>query len=178
MVKKVINNKYFREEMHMSDNLFNSLNGLGGFMKGLSSFMPQDDPDTKVFQASSELSELQKNETELYAKIGKKLYPSISNQPEYADLVYELSENLRKQAKAQELLKAAEQEKQQKDKTEADELEARTCPNCQTVNPEGVKFCQECGAKLGQQSQFTCPKCGFKNPPQTRFCGECGARLM
>jgi ribosomal protein L40E len=161
----------------MADNIFNGLNGLGGFMKGLSSFMPQDDPDTKVFQATTELNDLQKNETELYAKIGKKVYPSISSQPEYADIVYELSDNQRRQNRIQEQLKAAQQEKQEKDKAAEEELEARTCPNCQTVNPEGVKFCQECGAKLGQISQFTCPKCGFKNPPQTRFCGECGTRL-
>ncbi len=33
--------------------------------------MPQDDPDVKVMTANAELADLQKQETELYAEIGK-----------------------------------------------------------------------------------------------------------
>jgi len=161
----------------MADNIFNSLNGLGGLMKGFSSFMPQEDPETKVYQAMSELNELQQNEIQLYAEIGKKVYLSISNQPDYSDMVNELEQNQLKQAKVQEKLKAAEQEKNEQQKAKEEQLEARTCPQCLNVNPEDVKFCQECGAKLGQTSQSVCPKCGVKNPPQTRFCGECGTKL-
>jgi len=47
------------------------------------------------------------------------------------------------------------------------------CPECQTENPEGSKFCGECGAKL----ERTCPNCNFSNPPQFKFCGECGHKL-
>ena len=47
------------------------------------------------------------------------------------------------------------------------------CPKCQTENPEGIKFCGECGAKL----EKVCPKCNFSNPPQFKFCGECGHPL-
>jgi class 3 adenylate cyclase/tetratricopeptide (TPR) repeat protein len=47
------------------------------------------------------------------------------------------------------------------------------CPKCQTENPEGMKFCGECGAKL----EKVCPKCNFSNPPQFKFCGECGHPL-
>lgn len=43
----------------------------GGLMKGLSGFMPQDDPDVKVMMAQSELNDLQKKEAELYMQIGK-----------------------------------------------------------------------------------------------------------
>ncbi|MDF2537251.1 MAG: hypothetical protein K0S76_272 [Herbinix sp.] len=157
-------------------DMFN-LNGFGGFMKGLTSFMPQDDPDTKVFTATNELNELKQKEVEIYAAIGRKVYQSISNQPEYSDFVYELQQNQYRQEKAQELLRLAEKEKSEKNKAMEEDLEARTCPNCDTLNPEGVKFCQECGAKLGQKNQYVCAKCGFKNPPQTRFCGECGNKL-
>src|SRR5512139_2808054 len=47
------------------------------------------------------------------------------------------------------------------------------CPKCQAENPENLKFCGECGAKL----EKVCPKCNFSNPPQFKFCGECGYDL-
>jgi class 3 adenylate cyclase/tetratricopeptide (TPR) repeat protein len=47
------------------------------------------------------------------------------------------------------------------------------CPKCRFENPDGIKFCGECGAKL----EIICPKCGFSNPPQFKFCGECGIYL-
>jgi predicted ATPase/class 3 adenylate cyclase len=47
------------------------------------------------------------------------------------------------------------------------------CPKCQFENPEGLKFCGECGAKL----ERVCPKCNSPNPPQFKFCGECGHNL-
>jgi class 3 adenylate cyclase len=47
------------------------------------------------------------------------------------------------------------------------------CPQCQFENPQGIKFCGQCGKKL----EAICPHCGFGNPPQFRFCGECGRNL-
>ncbi len=47
------------------------------------------------------------------------------------------------------------------------------CGKCGFENPEHVKFCGECGARL----EAVCPKCGFSNAPQFKFCGECGQRL-
>jgi class 3 adenylate cyclase/tetratricopeptide (TPR) repeat protein len=47
------------------------------------------------------------------------------------------------------------------------------CPACQFENPDGMKFCGECGAKL----ERICPKCNFSNPSQFKFCGECGSNL-
>jgi predicted ATPase/class 3 adenylate cyclase len=47
------------------------------------------------------------------------------------------------------------------------------CPKCQFPNPEGMKFCGECGAKL----EKICPECNFSNPPNFKFCGECGFDL-
>jgi class 3 adenylate cyclase len=47
------------------------------------------------------------------------------------------------------------------------------CSKCQFENPEGIKFCGECGAKL----EKPCPGCGHPNPPQFKFCGECGQSL-
>ena len=48
------------------------------------------------------------------------------------------------------------------------------CPNCQFDNPEGAKFCNECGNKL----ELSCPECGKINPVGSKFCNECGHDLQ
>lgn len=48
------------------------------------------------------------------------------------------------------------------------------CPKCQHENPEGLKFCVECGNKL----EIICSNCGFGNAPSFKFCGECGQNLI
>jgi len=48
-----------------------------------------------------------------------------------------------------------------------------TCGSCGHVNPEGQKFCGECGSPL----QAVCPSCGHSNVPGQKFCGECGTPL-
>lgn len=52
----------------MTNDLFG---GFGGLMKGLSGFMPQDDPKVKLMNAQSELNELKAEETEIFAQIGR-----------------------------------------------------------------------------------------------------------
>jgi len=47
------------------------------------------------------------------------------------------------------------------------------CPKCQFENRDGIKFCEECGAKM----ELKCPKCGAEIPPGRKFCGECGHKL-
>ncbi len=47
------------------------------------------------------------------------------------------------------------------------------CQFCQFENPEGVKFCVECGCEI----KLVCPQCSFANPPHFKFCGECGTQL-
>jgi len=48
------------------------------------------------------------------------------------------------------------------------------CPDCQFENREGVKFCEECGAKF----EFECPACKANIPLGSKFCGECGHSLI
>ena len=48
-----------------------------------------------------------------------------------------------------------------------------TCASCGHANPEGQKFCGECGSLL----VASCPSCGTANPPGQKFCGECGKAL-
>ena len=47
------------------------------------------------------------------------------------------------------------------------------CSSCQTDNPEGKRFCGDCGTPLAAG----CPRCGAVNPEGKRFCGDCGAPL-
>ena len=47
------------------------------------------------------------------------------------------------------------------------------CPNCNSVNPEGTKFCGNCGSELVKQGAV-CANCGSAIAPGMKFCGECG----
>ena len=47
------------------------------------------------------------------------------------------------------------------------------CPKCGSDNREGIRFCEECGAKL----ELECPDCKAKIPLGKKFCGECGYDL-
>src|SRR5262249_29917679 len=47
------------------------------------------------------------------------------------------------------------------------------CASCEFENPEGLKFCEECGTQLLR----VCPSCGQPVRPTAKFCGECGTTL-
>ncbi|MFW6052706.1 MAG: adenylate/guanylate cyclase domain-containing protein, partial [Desulfosalsimonas sp.] len=47
------------------------------------------------------------------------------------------------------------------------------CPRCSFENPDGAKFCVECGSR----QTAACPKCGHSNSPGFKFCSECGQTL-
>lgn len=87
---------------------------------------------------------------------------------------------------------------------EKSQASGNKCPKCGHENAPGVKFCSECGTKLGSTSQdeiicprcgkrtkngkfcnecgapliAKCPKCGHENAPGTKFCNECGTKLV
>lgn len=47
------------------------------------------------------------------------------------------------------------------------------CAKCKTENPDGLKFCNECGTPF----KTSCDSCGFENAPAAKFCGQCGSAL-
>lgn len=49
------------------------------------------------------------------------------------------------------------------------------CPKCHTNNPDGEKYCRNCGFQLN--ASRICPECGAHNKHDTKFCRECGASL-
>lgn len=158
-----------------SFNPFDNLGGmLGGLAKGFSGLMPQDDPEVRLMTLQGEISDLQTQENSIYAQIGRLALSKGSGQfPELENKLKLIAQNL---ADAQAKLKKAQEDKDAQEQAKRAEEEKSTCPSCGMHNPEGVKFCQECGAKLGISKLF-CTNCGVEQPAGTRFCGECGSKL-
>ncbi len=156
-------------------NLGNLGGSLGGIMKGISSFMPADDPNTQLIRLQSEVSDLKKQETDIYTEIGKMAVSQfgIDSFPSVSDRMKLIQANL---AAAEEKLSTAKGEKEARDSAAQAAKAERCCPQCGHENPEGVKFCQECGGKLGVQN--LCPSCATANPPGVKFCQECGSKLQ
>ncbi|MGH9273967.1 MAG: adenylate/guanylate cyclase domain-containing protein, partial [Acidimicrobiales bacterium] len=50
---------------------------------------------------------------------------------------------------------------------------AVTCPSCAAENPDGKRFCGDCGESLA----IVCRTCGAAVEPGKRFCGDCGAAV-
>ena len=145
--------------------------GLSGIMKGLSGFMPQDDPNVKIMNAQSEINELRKKETEIYAEIGRQvlaektgLFPDLENKLQLVKISLQ---------EAEQKLKSAQEEKLTIEAAKKAEEKTLTCPSCGTYNAEGIKFCQECGSRLGT---LRCSGCGTELSYGTRYCGECGKK--
>ena len=56
------------------------------------------------------------------------------------------------------------------------------CPSCGVENPEGQRFCGECGASMSEPplrraGVLICPNCGFANPEGRRYCTDCGSMI-
>ncbi len=149
----------------MANDVFS---GLGGLMKGLSGFMPQDDPDVQIMKLQSDVSDLKQQEQEIFTQIGRQALASQG-----AAAFGELADRLKL---VQVNLTAAEQKVRALQATKEAKQNAFTCPSCGHENPDGTKFCQECGARLGAGAKAICKSCGAELTSGTRFCGECGAR--
>lgn len=159
----------------MGNDLFGGLGNLGGLgdlVSGLakSGLAPQDDPAVKLINAQSELSDLQKQENEILIQIGRDAFSQNPNAWPQADKLNLIQSNIKTSEDKLNTLKR-EQDEIQQEKEAADAI--GRCPSCGHSNPPEIKFCQECGTKLG--ASF-CNSCGAKLNPGIRFCGECGAQ--
>lgn len=150
----------------MTNDIFG---GLGGLMKGLSGFMPQDDPNVKLMNAQSELDDLKKQETTLFAEIGRQAFAANPSGYAQTEKLRLIQMNI---ASAEERLNTATSEKAQAEQLKKSSEARNTCPACGHLNPDGTKFCQECGGRIGNS---VCQTCGAALQSGTRFCGECGA---
>lgn len=62
------------------------------------------------------------------------------------------------------------------------------CPECHSTNPEGTKFCSNCGAKIPEiveaeavevedKPKKFCSNCGAEVGEGKNFCSECGTKV-
>lgn len=163
----------------MANDLFGGLGNLsgalGGFMGGLakSGLVPKDTPEGKLLAAQTDLADLQNQEAELLLEIGRQAYQqNPSGWPQHAKLQL-IRQNI---DTAEAALNEAKAAQEQAKAAEAAEDAKGRCPECGYKNPEGVKFCQECGTPLAAAGPRHCTSCGTELKAGIRFCGECGAR--
>jgi hypothetical protein len=158
----------------MPNDLFGNLGGLGDLLGGLAkNVIPKDTPEGKVMAAQAEMSDLQKQEEALLVEIGRLAYQqNPSAWPQDAKLKL-IQMNI---ASAKNSLNAAQQAREQAETAKNAVAAQGQCPGCGHKNPEGVKFCQECGTALKAAGPKHCSSCGAELAPGTRFCGECGAK--
>ncbi len=52
------------------------------------------------------------------------------------------------------------------------------CPECQSANTPGSKFCNNCGHRLPPSTSLICPNCSTPNPRDRFYCDNCGSRLV
>lgn len=159
---------------------------LTGIVKGLSGFMPQDDPDVKIFNAQTELKELAGKMEKAYARLGRQVYEADGGEA-YPGIKAEMDTLNAALKEAEERLQSAKEEKAAKEQAEAEERarreaeqQANACPSCGAHCPEGSKFCQECGTRLPVPEATTkrfCPNCGTEIPTGHRFCQGCGTKI-
>ena len=160
----------------MANDLFGGLGNLsgafGGLVSGLakSGLAPADDPAVMMMNAQSEVADLQNQEAEILVEIGRQAFAQNPMAWPQADKLNLIRTNL---ATSEEKLNNLKAEKEAaKQAKEAEDAIGR-CHSCGHRNPEGMRFCQECGAKLG--ASF-CVSCGEELQPGIRFCGACGAQ--
>lgn len=157
----------------MADNPLGGLGNLmgGGLGKALSGIMPEG-TEKEMLKATSDVSDLKAQEKELFAEIGRQAYERDPDGWPQSEKLKLVRMNL---IEAEKTLNETQQNQEQAEAAQAASDAAATCPSCGFKNPDGVKFCQECGAKLGAQEATVCVSCGAKLEPGARFCGECGA---
>ena len=156
------------------------LSGLGGIIKGMQPLMDEEarnDVSMNAFLLQSDVSSLAGKKRDVFARIGEAVCAAQGQYPEFSALCDEAA-ILQKQLDAKKAqMEAAKQEAEQLEKQKQRERDACTSRNCGYENEPDVKFCGECGEKLGLPPAANCPKCGEILKQGVKFCGSCGTKL-
>ncbi|MDR0490422.1 MAG: zinc ribbon domain-containing protein [Oscillospiraceae bacterium] len=132
--------------------------------------MTLEEMKSRTEEITQQVSEFERTELKLYAELGKKLLPELEESSEHAPLVTKLKVIGDRIASLRSECANLEEEYKKS-------IAERTCYACSFVSPEGARFCEECGAKLGEPPKEYCKACSTMNRPGQKFCGECGAKL-
>ena len=114
---------------------------------------------------------LDKERLDILIEIGEKAITELCDSPAFSGLIAkaeEVAEKINKLRENEEELHREENER----------ISRHTCYKCNLVNPDGAKFCEECGGKLGEPPREYCKSCKTMNLPTMKFCGECGTKLV
>lgn len=159
---------------------------LDGIVKGLTGILPEDDPDVKILNAQTELKELVAKEEKTFSRFGRRVYETDGGE-NYPEIKAELDRLAVGRREAEERLQAARDEKVALERAATEERvrreneeQARSCPDCGNINPEGTNFCSECGTKLAAPAppatKRFCSNCGNEIAAGYRFCSACGTK--
>ncbi len=159
------------------------LSGLGGLIKGMQPLMGEEiqkDASMNALLLHNDVTELKNKKRDVLAQIGQAVYETYQKNGGFSEYtaLFEEADALEKQLNAKQTeMDAAKKAADEKEQQEERERMARTCPNCGNENEPSVKFCSECGTKLGEAQPSHCTQCGAELKPGVKFCGGCGARI-
>ena len=157
---------------------------VGGFFKAQTA---PESPEGRIYNLEKEMNVIAQQQDKLYTDIGRMAIQKFG----YADFgeagaelealandmaakeatVAELKAEIERLAAEAAAAKAAA-----KAAAAQSSVSATTCPSCGATNPEGYRFCQECGTKLEAPAKNFCAECGAELVAGARFCGVCGAK--
>lgn len=120
---------------------------LKGLVKGLSGFLPQDDPDVKIFNAQNALKDITKKEEEVFTRFGRRIFES-QGASEHPDIAAELERLIAEKAAADDNLRQAQDEKAARQRVQEGIEEKRFCSNCGIAIAAGTQFCTACGTRV------------------------------
>jgi hypothetical protein len=126
---------------------------------------------------AEETAALEARRLKALADIGEKALPELRGNPAYAELA-EAADEIEGSISALRVREAELLAKiEQLEKEEKERIAKLTCYSCKMVNADDSRFCERCGAKLGEPPREYCVPCGTMNQPSMKFCGECGSKL-
>ena len=114
--------------------------------------------------------DLEAEELAKSAELGRKLVGIVPEGSEFTSLAVQIKDVSEKLTALRDELHTLGGEYKQR-------IFELTCFTCATVNSDGSRFCEECGAKLGEPPREYCMQCHTMNGQNMKFCGECGAKL-
>ena len=133
--------------------------------------------DNTIAAVKEEITALEKKLTEAYTELGEKALPELREKDGFKEAAAAIDGIAKEIEEKKEKTEALLIEKRDLEKKERERIAKCTCHSCRMVNPDDAKFCESCGAKLGELPREYCEECGTMNQPGLKFCGECGNKL-